>query len=442
MQRPFGAVRADGEGLAGMQLKAFSRTVVLLPALAIAAPVLAQETVTLREPLGTATGERNLEADVGSYFIPDVKADTVRPVDHTDPFRISLVILGDHTNFWQDDASIGQVGEQPNKWELRAARLSFLGTLDFGIPVSYQLSGEYKGFDGDPDTTWQLTDLSLTFAFSPRSKLTLGKTKETFAYEMVGDAANLPAAERVLSPFFVSRNTGARFTHVWGADKRGTLSFGVYNDAWDIGDSPERGIDVSARMTALVWADPADASRYLHLGAAMRHVASKGEMRFKGRPGTNVSTNYIDTGNFAADGAFQLGLEGMLALGPVSIQGEHVTAWVDAPTMANPSFGGWYLTGSWILTGDHRPYDRNVGYARRVVPKGHGGAPELVVRYADVNLTDGLVDGGSFRRTDLGLNWWATQRWKAGLHWGHVWLDRFGTTGETDTLLARIQWVY
>lgn len=404
----------------------------------------AQETLTLVEPLGTATGERSLLDDVGTYAIPDVAPDEPKPADSTDPFRISFVAIFDHTNFWQDSASIGQVGEQANKWEVRAARLSVLGTFDFAIPVSYQVSGEYKGFDGDPETDWQMTDISLTFGLGERTKLTLGKTKETFVYEMVGDAANLPAMERVLSPFFVSRNTGARLTYVWGADKRGTLSLGLYNDAWDIGTaaSAERGVDATARLTGLAWADPADAGHYLHLGASVRHAASKGEMRFRGRPGSNVSVNYVDTGNFAADGAFLLGLEAMLALGPVSIQGEHVSAWVDAPTMGNPSFGGWYLTANWILTGDHRPYDRNVGYARRVVPKGHGGAPELVVRYADVDLEDGPVDGGSFRRTDLGLNWWATHRWKAGVAWGHVWLDRFGTTGETDTLLMRLQWVY
>ena len=40
------------------------------------------------------------------------------------------------------------------------------------------------------------------------------------------------------------------------------------------------------------------------------------------------------------------------------------------------------------------------------------------------------------------MNWWATTRWKAGLLWGHVWLDRFGETGRTHSLLTRIQWVY
>ena len=409
-------------------------------ATALAGPLHAQATESLAEPIGTASGDASLLDRVGAYAVPDMKPETAPA--KPDPFRISIVILGDHTSFWQDSTSVAQVGRQDNQWELRAARLSFLGAFGGAIPVSYQISGEYKGFDGDPDTTWQLTDLSLTFTLGQRTKLTAGKTKETFAYEMVGDAANLPAVERVLSPFFVSRNTGLRLTHVWGPQKRGTLSLGLYNDAWDIGPAAERGWDYSARVTALAWVDAADDSRYLHLGAAARQVASKGTMRFRGRPGSNVADNFVDTGNFAGDGALQLGLEAMLALGPVSVQGEHVSARVDAPTVGNPAFTGWYVTGSWVLTGDHRPYDRNVGYARRVVPQGRWGAPELVARYSDVDLSDGQIDGGRFRRTDLGINWWATHRWKAGLHWGHVWLDRFGAEGETDTLLARIQWVY
>ncbi|TPE58794.1 hypothetical protein FJQ54_17300 [Sandaracinobacter neustonicus] len=176
-----------------------------------------------------------------------------------------------------------------------------MGAAGGALPFSYQLSGEYQGFDGDPDTTWQLTDLSLTFVLGSRTKLTVGKTKETFVYEMVGDAANLPAAERVLSPFFVSRNTGVRLTHVWGPAKRGTLSLGLYNDAWDIGAASRRGWDASARVTALVWADPVNDSRYFHFGAAARHVASNGEMRFRGRPGSNVTDNFVDTSSFAAD---------------------------------------------------------------------------------------------------------------------------------------------
>jgi phosphate-selective porin OprO/OprP len=408
-----------------------------------AGPARAQHTESTQEVIGTHKGDEHPVDHKRRYAVPDLPPATPRPPEGAFSIRPVLVLLVDHTRFWQDDNSIAQVGPQENDWEFRAARLSFIGHVGSGYKVNYQIAAEYKGFDGDPDTTWSLTDLSLTFPLNPRTKLQVGKTKETFAYEMVGDAANLPNAERVLSPFFVSRNTGFRLTHVMGANRRGTLSAGVYNDRWDLGTpgSAERGVDVSARVSALIWDQP-EANRFLHVATAFRSVGADGTLRYRGRPGSNVASNFVDTGAFPADGALHFGAEGLLNVGPVSFLGEYVVAQVDAPTQGNPEFAGWYLGGSWILTGETRPYDRNVGYARRVIPKGRWGAPELVARFARVDLDDGPVRGGRFDRLDAGANWWATTRWRFALIYGHVWNDRDGLTGETDTLLTRIQWIY
>ena len=114
----------------------------------------------------------------------------------------------------QDADSLAQVGDQASQWQVRSARLTFLGSIGKDYKVSYQIGGEYKGFDTDPVQSWQLTDLAFTFPIGgPNNKLTVGKTKETFSYEMVGDAANLPQHERLLSPFFVSRNVGVQLSN-------------------------------------------------------------------------------------------------------------------------------------------------------------------------------------------------------------------------------------
>jgi hypothetical protein len=70
------------------------------------------------------------------------------------------------------------------------------------------------------------------------------------------------------------------------------------------------------------------------------------------------------------------------------------------------------------------------------------GAPELVARFSHEDLNDGAVQGGRFDKTYLGINWWATRRWKVGFGWGHTWLDRFDKTGVMDIFLTRLQWVY
>jgi hypothetical protein len=37
------------------------------------------------------------------------------------------------------------------------------------------------------------------------------------------------------------------------------------------------------------------------------------------------------------------------------------------------------------------------------------------------------------------VNWWATRRWKSSIGYGDIDLDRFQITGNTRTLLSRIQ---
>jgi phosphate-selective porin OprO/OprP len=121
---------------------------------------------------------------------------------------------------------------------------------------------------------------------------------------------------------------------------------------------------------------------------------------------------------------------------------EYNHAWVDSPAAGNPEFSGYYITASWVLTGESRPYDRTTGYARRVMPEGRWGAPELVARFSNLDLDGGTVQGGNLHKTYLGINWWANRHWKVGLGWGHTWLDRFGKTGVTDGLQMRFQWIY
>jgi phosphate-selective porin OprO/OprP len=414
-------------------------------AVLLAVPAAAQITESTREPAGDHTGANIIIVDhKRRYAVPDLPlAKPPSPEKQARFFTIrpSVALLGDWTNFSQNDNSINQVGVQNDEFQVRSARLNLISVIGHSYKVVFQVGGEYKGFDSDPEQQWQLTDLSLTFPIGDRTKLTLGKTKETFSYEMVGDAANLPQFERVLNPFFVSRNFGARVTHVFGADKRATLSAGAYNDGWDINSKSSRGWDFTARATGLVWDDPAN-RRFLHLGVAYRHVASDGALRYRGRAETNVGANFLDTGNIAADSADHFGVEALLNLGSVSLLGEFIDARVNTPVGDNPDFKGWYVTGSWVLTGETRPYDRNVGYARRVIPTGFWGAPEIVARFAHVDLDDKNYAGGSYDRVSLGLNWWATTRWKFGVLYGHTWLYRFDNRGKSDTLLTRIQWVY
>lgn len=77
-----------------------------------------------------------------------------------------------------------------------------------------------------------------------------------------------------------------------------------------------------------------------------------------------------------------------------------------------------------------------------IVPTHRHGAWELVGRYGYVDLVDGAIDGGVLSHWYVGLNWWASAQWKVGVSYGNADLDRDNLEGNTQMLLARMQWLY
>ena len=381
-----------------------------------------------------------------SSVVPDKTLEAAQYEDRHDRFSVKfgiVVMPMDYTSFDQDARSKDQVGNQKDELEARSLRLSARGYFELFRTWNYMISYEYKGFDQTSADDWNTTDVRVSTVLGPRlGTLTLGKIKEPFAYEMAGDAANLPHNERLLSPFFRSRNVGATLGNTV-LDQRATWAVGWYNDWWTTGeDWSDSGNDFAARFTALpVWSD--DGANYLHVAVSTRYYgAVNDQLRYKGKPASNVAADYVDTGKVAGDHAWHTALEALWSRGAYSVLAEYVRADLSTRDDGDPTLDGWYVTGSWVLTGEHRPYDRKAAYARRILPQGRWGAVELIARYGKVDLDDGSVRGGAMDGWWTGVNWWANNRWKASLGYGNIDLDRFGITGNTKTLLTRLQWIY
>ncbi|HTT21612.1 MAG TPA: hypothetical protein VMG82_21975, partial [Candidatus Sulfotelmatobacter sp.] len=166
-----------------------------------------------------------------------------------------IVAIYDYNAFSQDSDSITQVGRQRDQWNDRSTRFLLLGTIG---PESYQLhylaAYAWNGFDADENKkkTWDFTDLTITAPFGPLGALTFGKTKEPFVYEIVGDAAYLPSLERVLNPFFTSRDVGISLSNT-AFKKRMTYTTGWFNDWWVHGkDFDTAGNHFATRVTGLL----------------------------------------------------------------------------------------------------------------------------------------------------------------------------------------------
>ena len=365
--------------------------------------------------------------------------------------RVGALIIGDYNTFSQDQASVGQVGNIPNEFEFRAARLVVRGTMGKNKRVSYFYAGEYNGMSREPDdSALRMTDLAFTADLGKYGDLTLGKTKEPIhlARIMPGDGVLL--MERATMDALVpSRGTGVKL-HNTALNQNLTWTIGWFSDFFASGNSTR---DLHKQFTGRITGTPVygdDGRKLVHLGIAYRHAqATSGILRFRERPEAHTAPDFIDTGEFPADKSRTVNLEFGAVHGPLSLQAEYLKMWVSSPETGNPRFNGWYLAGSWILTGESRSYSRKGGFFFKVAPNnpiGRGksgmGAVELTFRYSDTDFTDSQIQGGEFQRWSVGANWYATDQWRLEVNYGQGRLDRFGLNGDTNFLQFRVQWQF
>jgi phosphate-selective porin OprO and OprP len=418
------------------------RNAVRLAALAGSLMLTARASAQGPSAATTATPPAALAAPVApDYLFPDLPAQALIYDGERFWIKPIIAIVTDYTAFKQDDASLAQVGKQDDTFDLRAARLGLNLRSKSELGWGFTFTTDYQEQRTRDDATWQIYDLKVDLPVGP-VKLTAGKQKEPFVFEMVGLMPQLPTQERILSPFFVTRNTGLLLSDSFAGDRM-TWAAGVFNDWLETGEQLDNNAsDYVARLTGLPWVTR-DNRDYLHLGVGVRHAGSdNGSMRLSGRPASNVADKYLDTGNFLADYANMLSLEAAWSHASFLLLAEHVQAWVDAPESGDPHFSGYYLTASWVVTGESRPYLRTVGYAGGIVPTRRYGAVELVGRYSYVDLTDGSIDGGMLTGWYFGVNWWASAQWKVGVSYGNTDLEQNNLRGNTQMVLFRTQWMY
>jgi phosphate-selective porin OprO and OprP len=388
------------------------------------------------------SSETQFLADSGkTYFIPDASHKAMNWTRHNNKFfslQLGFAPIVDYVLNIQDEDSKTQVGVQESRFDLRSGRVSARGKINFKRPWSYMVSIEYRGLDREEDDPpFGITDLKFVIPIFKKSDLTFGKIKETFSYEMVGDAANLPHQERLLNPFFKSRNTGIVLKH-YLMDNRMTLAAGWFNDWFSGGNGTNT---FTGRITGLTkWVD--NGRQFVHSGIAFRYVQAKtGTVRLKGKNESNLGSYYVDTKNFDALHQFNLGLEQLWSLENFSILFEYIHNW-SKTAGGYEQFKGYYVTTSYIFSGEQRPYDMKAAYARRIKPIGRAGAFEIVTRFGRVNLDSRNINGGINTIYTFGFNWWATQYWKAGLFYNISNLAQNEIIGITNTFQWRIQWIF
>jgi phosphate-selective porin OprO/OprP len=199
----------------------------------------------------------------------------------------------------------------------------------------------------------------------------------------------------------------------------------------------------------------------VHLGASGTYVFAPPDqgsaaapprhaIRFRDRPEIRVDgARLIDTGAIDAERASVLAGEFGANWKNFYVQGEHF--WFDvnrrAPTtFEDPSFKGYYLQGSWVITGESRRYNAVTGSFQNPRPKspfvkeGGLGAWELAARYSRMNLNfeeglegnaalPGSVRGGEQSTFTLGVNWYPNANFRVMMNYIMIDVDRLNPAG-------------
>lgn len=226
----------------------------------------------------------------------------------------------------------------------------------------------------------------------------------------------------------------------------------------------DHGVEFAPRAAIVARASrtlAAAADRSLHFGASLTYVlVPSGKhpvdvpagfpLRFQSTPEVNVDeTSLIDTGDLQASRANVVGLEFAAQRGPLFWQSEAFRVQVDrgAEHMPTADFYGFYLEGSWILSGERRRFDAS--RAAFWIPKPHRplgqgwGAWELAFRYSRMNLNDrageaglppppGGVRGGDQKILAIGLNWYPRPRVRLMVDYMRASVDRLNPAGASD----------
>jgi len=295
-----------------------------------------------------------------------------------------------------------------NTFLVRRGRIGLSGTFykyfDFFVEADFGQGGAV------------LTDTYLDIHYWPELRLRAGQFKVPFSYEELFSDNNLDFVERsVADNLTPSRDLGAM---LHGSLFGGVVNYagGIFNGTGQNTADTNNSKDVAGRLVVYPFKQTDVALlRNLHLGADVAWGEQDSGQSLRGRTdGTFVFFNRINT---RGD---RLRYSGEVAYytGPFTIYGEYIqseeerkglgTGGRDLPDL----FGrGWYVTTTYMLTGETKVPGQTVvpnRWATPVGPERGWGAWELAARFAQLDFRARDITGNRVDALTLGVNWYLT----------------------------------
>ncbi|MGH8536370.1 MAG: OprO/OprP family phosphate-selective porin [Gammaproteobacteria bacterium] len=336
-----------------------------------------------------------------------------------------------HTDaaIYSNDTGTGDTTTLASGADIRRARLAVEATLyrHWQLKLEYDFAGAGEVDDGIRDAYLRY----LHTAGWPLS-LTVGQFKEYLGLESITSSNDISFIERALPSRTFNDIAGGSDGRRIGAglntygNNLWTASAGIFgrNASGETGadeDEPDAS-DPITFVGRLTFSPVHTENRAVHLGFAgsWLNPDDNDTVRIRSRPEARIGADrLVDTGDLDAADVSRYGAEAAAVYGPFSLQGEYLRADINPEAAGGPDVGfdGWYVMGSWLLTGESRGYVFEEARfknpkPRGIVGKGGIGAWEVLTRYSSLDLSDETVDGGEEDNFTFGVNWYPTPNFK------------------------------
>lgn len=348
------------------------------------------------------------------------------------PDKITGALMLDYANYHWDKTRMG------NGAELRRGRIGVEGSpyKNWGYNFLYDFG------KNSPKVIYAF----LTYTGFDRWNISIGQSKVPFSLEVMTSSKYTTFLERslesVFAPFLlinVKANTYGNLT------PKDTYSFAasIFGNEIGSGNNNERDepTGIGGRGT-YTYSFAKDRLIEFGLSGALRKPDSDKTLSFSTRPESNVTdVRLANTGTITSVNHYkQYGLEAVGIHGPFSLQGEYIGNYIDRTSgMSNLFFKGWYLQGSWFLTGESRPFDPKEAVFTRVKPCARYGAVELAARLSHINLDDDAIRGGRENDMTLGVNWYANPYVRFMFNYIKVYSKKSGVSNDPSIYTVRAQ---
>ena len=333
--------------------------------------------------------------------------------------KVNTLVVGDG-GFIGADNELMRAFPELEGWHARLRRLQLTMRGWISEFVDFQLQIDFADVRAIRDN-W------IGFKVPLLGHIKAGNMKEPVSLSELTGAKFTTFMERPLPPlaFAPGRNIGT-MAHNAIVESRMTWAAGGFwntRSLSQVGEgrdavSHSNGFNFTARITGLPMYED-EGRKLLHLGLSYSHQFrgenySDPEVQVQPRPETFLTDDrLVNTGTFIPDRGDLINPELAIVAGPLSFQSEYFLNIIDAPSVGNPRLWGFYLFGSYFLTGESRAYNKSNGAFSQVDPiqnfhfgQSGWGAWELGLRFSYVDLNDGDISGGKESNLTAGLNWY------------------------------------